>query len=442
MKRLVRFYFSSWWLPALSFFALLGCFAISAIPHWHLVHILPGILFTLAVLALIGVLSAAIWNLIQKRWIKGVVNILLLIPCAVVTLFAFGFLMLVSIFGPSEDGFADNLTIPEDIDISKPESPPWGGSPRRITTGTDSFQNRIREALAIPGSDDPAFVASLPSLRIASTEYRKTLLDYLDASPDWHVFFQQGNRFASRRWHYAGEPRDTLHGYISEFGGESKFQTRTLLCLDRKQWSRYSVQFAEEGTASILPGMRRGNALYESRVMLDCGGVWLEIFEQSDAPERRVTKATLRALEQEFSVFLADPLLALADARSQSHELATRNVDPGAAEIRLFTGMQPGIYSVVYTLNPQESGSVYLRAYEVTQGTPLSVNRLQERSMTRMTWSPEPLERFTARSGFTIYEGDWGKPYAARFEAWFIPDSGAPERQLAERIFKIEGWQR
>jgi hypothetical protein len=29
-----------------------------------------------------------------------------------------------------------------------------------------------------------------------------------------------------------------------------------------------------------------------------------------------------------------------------------------------------------------------------------------------------------------------------RFEVWFKPDSTNPERKLAERIFKIEGWQR
>ena len=41
-----------------------------------------------------------------------------------------------------------------------------------------------------------------------------------------------------------------------------------------------------------------------------------------------------------------------------------------------------------------------------------------------------------------IGEGDWGKYYAARFEVWFDPDSGAPERKLLEKNFKIEGWQR
>ena len=40
------------------------------------------------------------------------------------------------------------------------------------------------------------------------------------------------------------------------------------------------------------------------------------------------------------------------------------------------------------------------------------------------------------------YEGDWGKPYAARLEVWFTPDSGGPDRKLMEKTFKIEGWQR
>ena len=104
--------------------------------------------------------------------------------------------------------------------------------------------------------------------------------------------------------------------------------------------------------------------------------------------------------------------------------------------------MQPGIYVVAYSLNPGEPGSVYLKAFEVTKGTPLSIDRLRSKSETRMTWSTDTAQRFGAQAGFTIYEGDWGKPYAARFEVWFNPDSGKTERKLAERIFKIEGWQR
>ncbi|MDK3157526.1 hypothetical protein QPK87_13205 [Kamptonema cortianum] len=202
------------------------------------------------------------------------------------------------------------------------------------------------------------------------------------------------------------------------------------------------MQHVQEGSKSVKPDMSMGNKLQESRVMIDCGGVWVEIFEQSDNPERRVTKATVANLEEEFSEFLRNPEAAVAAARARSHDLASRLAGDDEHPFRLLTGMQPGIYSVVYMLNSGEPGTVYLKAFEVTNGTALSVERLEEKSKTRMTWSADSSERFSAKAGFTIYEGDWGKPYAARFEVWFAPDSGEPERKLAERVFKIEGWQR
>ena len=57
-------------------------------------------------------------------------------------------------------------------------------------------------------------------------------------------------------------------------------------------------------------------------------------------------------------------------------------------------------------------------------------------------WSDDSSQLFFSNTHFVIYEGDWGKPYAARIEVWFVPDSGEDERKLIDRIFKIEGWQR
>jgi hypothetical protein len=59
-----------------------------------------------------------------------------------------------------------------------------------------------------------------------------------------------------------------------------------------------------------------------------------------------------------------------------------------------------------------------------------------------MPWSSDAAERFWAKESVTIFEGDWGEPYAARFEVWFDPDSGQADRKLAQRVYKIEGWQR
>jgi len=442
MKRLLTRYFNSWWLPALVYLCLLGGIATTAVAGWRPLGVLANVLFWLAGLAFLGLIAAAIWNFIQKRRRIGIINLLLVFGCGVATVVALGFVMFTSMFGPSEDGFADNLTIPEGIEIAEPDqdaTDPWGA---KTPKGSDEFQDAIRKALTVPGNNSTEFTPAMPSLRSASTDHPDTFRDYVEASPDWHVFIEQGNRFASRRWSYGGEPQDTLHGYISDFSDASKFQTRCLICLDRKQWSRYSVQHVQEGTEPVKPDMSMGNQLHESRLMIECGGVWVEVFEQSDNPERRATKATVTNLENEFSEFLKNPEASVREARTKSSELASRLAGDDAHPFRLLTGMQPGIYGVAYSLNPGEPGSVYLKAFEITKGTPLSVERLEASSKTRMTWSTDPSERFGAKSGFTIYEGDWGKPYAARFEVWFAPDSGKSERKLAERIFKIEGWQR
>ena len=351
-------------------------------------------------------------------------------------------MMMYSAFGPSEDHFADSLAIPHGIDIAEPASDPAGQWSDSNLKGTDTMQLAVRGALQISGGDDSTIIPSMPSLRRAATEYEKEFRDYIEASPDWGVFFERGNRFAARRWSYDGEPRDTLHGYISEFHGDAEFQTRALLCLDQKQWSYYKVQHAKEGTEPVKLDLSIGNQMYESRLMIECGGVWIEIFEESKAKERLVTKATMTVLETEFAQFLKDPPAAVVRAKQQSRDLALRLAGADGAPFRLVNGMQPGIYVISYSLNPGEPGIVYLKACEVTKGTPLSEDRLKEATETRLTWSADPKERFGAKAGFTIYEGDWGKPYAARFEVWFKPDSGKPERKLAERIFKIEGWQR
>lgn len=108
----------------------------------------------------------------------------------------------------------------------------------------------------------------------------------------------------------------------------------------------------------------------------------------------------------------------------------------------LINSFQPGLYESAIWINPGESGTIYLKAYEVTQRTPLSVARLKKETSKKVSGSNDPQELFYVDSFFTIYEGDWGKPYAAKFEVWFIPDSGKNEQKLLEKTFQIEGWQR
>ncbi|KAB2667982.1 MAG: hypothetical protein DVB31_06975 [Verrucomicrobia bacterium] len=431
------------WIPLSIGGGSLGLFVLTLVfGEIHSIHFL-------AWPALAGVGATLLYFLVQcvargleRQWKKALFAFLRLAGFGCMAFLTLASVTVLSFIGQSEDHFADNLTIPKGIDIAEPDPMAIGAVEGKAAGGNDELQAAVRAALAVPGGDVAEFTPHMPSLRRAATDHAKAFRDYIEASPDWHVFIEQGNRFAARRWSYGGEPRDTLHGYISEFGGDAGFQTRCLLCLDLKQWSRYSVQHVEDGPKPVVPKLSRGNNLHESRVMIECGGIWVELFEQSGTPERRVTKATVIAVEKEFSEFERDPEAALAGARARSRALAGRLAGTDGHPFRLVAGMQPGIYGVVYSLNPGEPGSVYLKASEVTKGTRLSPDRLEGASKTRMTWSTQSAERFGAKAGFTIYEGDWGKPYAARFEVWFKPDSGKADRKLAERIFKIEGWQR
>jgi hypothetical protein len=115
----------------------------------------------------------------------------------------------------------------------------------------------------------------------------------------------------------------------------------------------------------------------------------------------------------------------------------------------IYNSMQPGLYQYAFWTKRIDKGTIYLKAFELTQNNPLSVDRLKESSTISVYNQTDSLAKFQMDKGnseygrpFTIYEGDWGKPYAARFELWFVSDNGGPERKLIEKIYKVEGWQR
>jgi len=151
-----------------------------------------------------------------------------------------------------------------------------------------------------------------------------------------------------------------------------------------------------------------------------------DAFAESTTPD---PNAALRLLAQEPAAIGGKP------ARPPT-------VDDQPSTLDLAQGMQGGIYQVNAQINPGEQGHAYLKVYEQTRNTRLSEERLTIRSQQIVGWSNDPRERFRYQVEVTVYEGDWGVYYPARFELWFVPASGAAERKLLEDIFKIEGWQR
>lgn len=111
-------------------------------------------------------------------------------------------------------------------------------------------------------------------------------------------------------------------------------------------------------------------------------------------------------------------------------------------DFQLYNSFQPGLYEYDFWTGKIENGTIYLKVFEITQEYALSTDRLPKSSIIKIYNPTDSIRKFSTTSHFTIYEGDWGKPYGARFEIWFKPDNCGQERKLFEKNYVIEGWMR
>lgn len=422
IKAIVKKYLNSWWLP-------------TAIALPFIVPLLAGFAkfepyLTIVILTLMGVLSASIFNLSRRNWRIGLANLLLFAACSIVS---FAAIMLNAFFGPSEDGFADNLVMPTNIEIAIPEKVSYQIS----NQANDPFQMAILAALNSDDHDQTPINTEITSLKNAYAKNATRFKNYLATSKSWRVYRERGNIFATRRWIIGPNWHYSLHGYYTHHRIQTapQFQTRFTLGLSGKSWastdSNTTILQAGETKEINLKQTVTEPAEYNSHLVIKTESeLNVEIFEQSGKKTRRLTRASLKYLEEEFEGILA------------GRDLPENTTRRGQASLELIKSFQPGIYDTRIWVNPGEAGLIYLKAFEVTKGTPLSAGRLKTRSNEWIGWSKTPAELFFSNTHITLNEGDWGKPYAARFELWFVPDSGKTERKLLDRVFKVEGWQR
>lgn len=440
-----RFLFDTWYGALVVWCGASGCFlaALSAgIVHIRLPSVVLLVLLALSFLA--GLLFFAAWivSLVKRRWKRALLQIVTGIVCLAGMILALGMLFVMSFFGPSEDHFADTLTIPAEVEktILVPEKEIHSPFYSAEDTYDDDFSRSIFAALAKAGGDDPTVTCDLSALASLVHNRREELMAYLARHPGWWLHEEHGRLCATRRWRNQGVWNHPLHGYYS--GNTSRFnhkddfesyrkathyQTRTTIGFPYSPFGR--DKGAEHASVStICSDTSIGNLQsYVSCERFGDKSFCVEVFEESSARERRITNAVLASLKDEFLSLTKLPLDTIVR---------------GPVSFVLRNAMQSGIYNLTLRINPGEPGLTYLKAFEVTKGTQLSERRLKGASNERVGWSNDVEEKFLYENQFTIYEGDWGKPYAARIEVWFQPDSGKPERKLMERVCKIEGWQR
>lgn len=435
-------YLASWWAPTGSAIVfLVGIFG-----NYFLLDIygLSDAFFILLVVSLLSTLAAGIYQLVGRSFLKGVLSLLLF---AVATGGSIVALAVLPFFGPSEDGFGRDIVVPPGMIVAQPRG--WAYAPEE--PAEDAEGARLAAVFSLGGTEQDTTNISVDVgvLNKFAGEHRNRLLRHLATSARWHVTEKSGEVYAYRRFVTERERwQGSLNGYYTQhdfgFRSTGSFQFRIIVGLDGPVMGRSwdNVTNADAGaetlTLRVGPSVNRGNVSY---LVLRSDGPAMEIYEESKLQSRPFTTLSLKLIEEELTALWRSDV-----ARSRGFDpglMPTESVNRRDPMLELVQGLSGGgIYEVYGYANPGEQGVVYLKVFEATKNTPLSERRILEKSTEHIGWSDDPDEVFFYNSEVTVYEGDWGVYYPARFEFWFAPASGDPERKLAERIYMIEGWQR
>ncbi len=400
-------------------------------PPFELIFVIGLVLLLLLVVN--GIFS--IMDLCKRRIKQGAIGLIGTILLSWIALYVtIGSLFIVLL--DEEDHFADNLKLPEGIELTEPLKPEEYFAAHSVEkVSEDSFQYQVIAAANSRNGLNKNDPGRVPALEKISTmpdgcEY---LIRYLNASPEWDVYEDEDScgLYAVRHFQLDGHLQRSMDHYYLDDDFNWNWQYRLGIGLDGRSW--YPAAKMNETELSVLKsGKQLTLSVYSN------GKVVLDIFEENKTPGSPMTAMTLRLLEKEFHAL---HLLISEDPEQWVKAVpADTNIHKDAQpDIILYNGFQGGIYDADIWCNPGEPGLLYLKAFEITQGTPLSEDRMPN---AKAGYSGDLNEMFLREMGFTIYEGNWGQYYGARFEVWFKPDSGQPDRKLFEKNFKIEGWQR
>lgn len=390
MKKLLGFVYDTWYGAAavlLGVYALQGCYNFLlahfkyAMPEWS-GHLELG-LAALVIVCMLNCLVAVIVSCVRRKWGRFFGQIGAGALMFIISLVASLLILIHGMFGPSEDHFNDGLTIPVGLECAEPEDQSEVCRSRKYADD---------EGFALALADPKDYKGVQKKVRALYEEIFRTkrnlALAYFRKNELWTVIgiCERGmdiTGFRLERTYWAGTQYVTV-----KFTAQEPFR---------------DSYFAKEGCQNPEAGYYA--AMTELYAELQ------KVAELKDAGE--------------------------IDAALPKPKKYVPDVKP---DFKLINGSQGGIYGYLATVDPGEDGEVYLQAFEVTKGTPLSSRRIKQCTVERVSGKDNQV--IGSGKEFTIYEGDWDHYYAARIEIWFVPASGGRERKLKEKVFKVQGWMR
>ena len=446
IKRSFSRYFGSAWIPFIVMLCVLGAHVLYEILGRSIA--VTSLLCCLFVASLIMIPVVAVYQFVKKMRVKGFINLGLFAASLVIGFFVMGYLMFWAMFGPSEDGFGKDIVIPPDMEIEEPFDVPFMTNNPAKDPECEALVAAFKNIGTEPQKND--IPVDLKVLNEFSGPNRNVLFRHLATNAKWFVTRERGKAYACRRCAVKGQWQNTLNGYYTgstfDMWSDSRFQFRVILGPDGPVMSgpwktKATMARVSDGQAKLraIEDKRFAQGI-ESYLVLESDGAAMEIFEQSQSFARPFTPLALAQVKTELEAVLASS--TVKEKGFDPALMPPQSMKDGGPELHIANGMQGGIYFIYAYINPGEPGYVYLKVFEATKNTPLSTSRIPDRSCEYVGWSTNPQQQFFHNTQITVYEGDWEVYYPGRFELWFVPDSGRPERKLIEKTFKIEGWMR
>ena len=252
------------------------------------------------------------------------------------------------------DRFADKLEIPANIKIAEPKPE----LKREYDEDPGTFQTAIFSALQAPRNREDIVVGYIYAIEELHEKNPKLFRHYLSVNPDWRVFEERGYLFATRRWEIDHERMFKFYGTYMRIVGEPEsnlesFQTRFTIGLSRQPFwfPNDSIVTVLESGESTSPKLTMANQMMQSHCVIHSKTLVVEVFEQSELPERRVTTASLDFVEAELR-----PLADKPSWETVQKILPIDSIQIGKSSFHLRNFSQRGIYESIIWANPGEPG--------------------------------------------------------------------------------------
>jgi hypothetical protein len=185
----------------------------------------------------------------------------------------------------------------------------------------------------------------------------------------------------------------------------------------------------------IIEGPHGGSPGYTSYVVVVGHGVNIEIYEQAPEIKRVFTTSALISVSEEIRQVLEYKAAIATAGKVPLPELYPRR-QPQEPIFQVKESKEPGLFRVEVWVNAQESGELYIKAFDTSTNERLSAENMRLRSFRLAAWSNEPGVLFFYDAVISVYEGDAVHKYEARFELWHRNPEGK-EKKLLETLEMI-----